>query len=174
MATTATNKLPLLGDRPLFRVRRLDLTSSPPDTVDPGTGSNGVLLVDCTANEGALIEDIYLVQRVGGDQTPVNLYLSNSSIALGVTVTGGAADAFFIAQTVMEEFAPAGTTSSFLLPTLLAPVPHAAVGGYELAIGQAPQFSGLRVERGYALWAASDYPAASADAPNIAIQGMLY
>lgn len=172
MATTATNKQPLLIDSPLCRIRRLDGTSSPVGTVDPGTGSNGVLLVDCTSNEGALIEHVWLIQRVANNQTAVNLYLSSSNLALGVTVTGGQADSFFLTQGQLGSNSPIGATGSFPLPLLLSPVPHAAVGvsaGYVI-----PQFRGLRLERGEALWAAADVVTPDPDAPSIGVQGGFY
>jgi hypothetical protein len=166
MATTATNKLPLLIDRPLMRVSSLQSTSSPLNTSDPGSGSQGTLLVDCTANEGALLEDIYLIQRVAGHQSIVNLYLSSSNVALAVTATGGAAESFLLTQIAQPLGLPVGATVSFILPGILAPVPHAAG-----MMDGVPQFNGLRIERGFALWAANDAPDTDADAPNIAVQG---
>ena len=66
MASTSTNKQPLLVDRPLSVVKDtsgLLVGTLPPGTaVDPQTAA-GVLLVDCTKNDGAVIEYTYTIAR---------------------------------------------------------------------------------------------------------------
>jgi len=81
LSSSSTNKAPLLVDRPLMVVSRLDNSTSPAASVDPGTGSNGVLLVDCTANDGACIDSIYLIQRVDDSAVKVNLWAAVDSAA---------------------------------------------------------------------------------------------
>jgi hypothetical protein len=176
MAGTSTNKSPLLVDRPIFRTVRLDQTSSLTGTVDPGTGSNGALLVSCIGNDGALLEDIQLIQRVANDTTAVNLYISNSEIALGVTTTGGRADAHFIGQFALPAAQAVGAKISFRAPFILAPVPHGpatyAYADVPTWLGQrAPLFQGQRIEKGWALWAAVAGNTPVANAPNISVQG---
>jgi hypothetical protein len=170
MSSTSTGKLPLLIDRPLLRVRKLDQSSSTP-TIDPGTGTTGVLLVDCTQNDGALIEHIWLIQRIANNRNFVNLYLSTSSVALGVTATGGQADSYFVAQDRVPLNATVGVLKTMELPLLLAPVPHAAPGTGSTLV---PQFRGLRIEKGWALWASCDGTGPHPDAPNIGCQGGFY
>ncbi len=148
-----------------MRLRRLDQTYSQV-AIDPGSGTNGVLLLDCLDNDGALIEDLFLVQRRVNNAAIVNLYLSSSALSLGLTVTGGAADSFFLGRLAMPANSPVGATVHFELPKLLAPVPHAA----STASG-VPQFGGLRIERGMALWAAVDGVGPHPDAPNLGVQG---
>lgn len=162
MASTSTNKAPLLIDRPLLEIKRLDGTSTPAGSVDPGSGTNAVLLVDCTANDGALIEVVQLVQRVAGNTTSVNLYLSTNAGLVG-------SDAFFLAQTNLSGGGDPGVTVSFPLPELLAPVPHA--GGNDAATNAIPQFRGLRLAKGWALWAAANSSTPVANAPNILAMG---
>jgi hypothetical protein len=162
MASTSTNKAPLLIDRPLLEIKRLDGTSTPAGSVDPASGTNAALLVDCTANDGALIEVVQLVQRVAGNTTSVNLYLSTNAGLLG-------ADAFFLAQFNLSGGGDPGATAVFPLPSLLAPVPHS--GGNDAATDAIPQFSGLRLAKGWALWAACNSSTPVATAPNILVQG---
>ena len=66
MASTSTNKQPLLVDRPLSVLK--DTSGALIGTFPPGTAldpqvSAGALLVDCTQNDGALIEYIYTIAR---------------------------------------------------------------------------------------------------------------
>jgi len=170
MAASSTNKQPLLIDRPLLVVASLRETTSPAGGTEPGTGSNGVLLVDCTANDGAAIDSLWLIQRVDNDVTPVNLYVSSSGLSLGVTASGSAANAQFLGRFAFGVLQKVGATVEFALPKLLAPVPHAG----STAAGEPPQFRGLYLQRGLALWAAASSASAVASAPNIACQGGFY
>ncbi|MCE2835455.1 MAG: hypothetical protein LW834_00385 [Cyanobium sp. 49614_E6] len=168
MAASSTNKQPLLIDRPLMVVTKLDNTTSPSGAVDPGTGSNGVLLVDCTSGDGAVIDSIWLIQRVASNQGAVNLYISSSAHSLGVTATGGAANAHFLGRLAFTGAVAVGETTEFKLPKILAPVPHA---GSNDAGGNPPQYRALYLQKGQALWAAVESTTAVAGAPNIACQG---
>lgn len=170
MASSSTNKQPLLIDRPLFAIASLRDSTSPASGVEPGTGSSGVMLVDCTANDGAMIDSLWLIQRVDDDVTKVNLYISNSALSLGVTASGGAASAHFLGRFGFAAPQKAGATAQMALPRILAPVPHAG----STADGELPQFRGLYLQRGLALWAAVNSATAIAAAPNIACQGGFY
>lgn len=172
MSSSSTNKTPLLMDRPLLVVRRLDATTSPVATIDPGTSSNGVLLVDCTANDGALVEDVWLIQRVDGNTTPVNLYLATNALLLGSTTTDGSAGAWFVGRANFAGGQPPGSHVSFRLPKILAPVPHA--GENNTVSDEIPQFRGLRIAKGLALWAAAESASVVPDAPSIGAQGGYY
>jgi len=168
LSSSSTNKQPLLIDRPLAVVSRLDNSTSPAAGADPGTGSNGVLLVDCTANDGAVIDTIYLIQRVDDNAVKVNLYISSSAHSLGVTATGGSSNAHFIGRFGFAPTQKVGDHVAAKLPRLLAPVPHAGSNGSD---GEPPQYRGLYIQKGQALWAAVDSTAAVPGAPNIACQG---
>lgn len=170
MASSSSNKQPLLIDRPLLVVEGLRDSTSPLDGVDPGTGTTGVLLVDCTANDGAMIDSIWLIQRVNYIQLPVNIYVSTSASSLGVTASGGSANARFLGQFGFGSMATVGSTVEMALPKLLAPVPHAGSNVDD----SPPQFRGLYVQRGLALWAAAASTTAVTEAPNIACQGGYY
>jgi hypothetical protein len=163
MASTSTNKAPLLIDRPLLSIERLDGTSTPTGSVDPGSGTNARLLVDCTNNDGALIECIALIERLPDAPSVVNLYLSRSSLLVN-------ADAYFLGRVSGYTGSVAGDVALFALLPILAPVPAASP-----AEGTAvPQFQGLRLARGLALWAACDTQTPAAGAPNILVQGGFY
>lgn len=170
MSSSSTNKQPLLMDRPLLEIRRLDATSMPSTDVDPATGTSGVLLVDCTSNDGALIEAIWLIQRVAGNSIPVNLYLSTSNQLLGSITDGGSADSWFVGQARFEVGPDPGATQDFALPKLLAPVPHAGANTTTTPV----QFTGLRLAGGQALWACVSSTSAVPGAPLIAAQGGFY
>ncbi len=163
MASTSTNKAPLLMDRPLLVIAKLDGTSTPPGSVDPGSGTNAKLLVDCTNNDGALIEAIGLIRRTTDTAPAVALYLSTSSLLVN-------SDALFLGAFAHQETdGEPGEIAFFPLLPLLAPVPHAGFGGP--ANADTPQFLGLRISRGLALWAACDVQTPATGAPNIIVQG---
>lgn len=186
MPSSSTNKQPLLVDRPLHAVARLDQTSQPAGSIDPGTGTNGVLLVDCTgSSDGAMIDSIFLIQRSSSDESIVNLFFSTSNAMLGTTTTGGQANAWFINTCKFAADTPAGQFIEFALPFVLSPVPHAGQNTVtntsplgSRAVGDTysdpPRFRSLLVPRGLALWAAVFSPAPNPDAPNIACQGGWY
>jgi hypothetical protein len=142
-------------------------TSPGGGATEPGTGSTGVLLVDCTANDGAVIDELWLIQRVDDNAVKVNLYLSSSALSLGVTATGGSANAWFLGRFGFDANQKVGATKSFVLPRILAPVPHAGSNQNN----EPPQYRALYVQKGLALWAAVESTSAVAAAPNIACQG---
>jgi len=171
MAATSVNKQPMLVDRPLLEIVRLDNTTSPAASADPGSGSNGVLLVDCTSNDGAMLDAIFLIQRVDDNAAKVNLYISTSAHSLGMTASGGSSNAHFLGRFGFGAAQKAGAYVYAQLPHLLAPVPHAGANG---ADGEPPQFRGLYLRRGQALWAAVNSATADPAAANIACQGGYY
>jgi len=138
MASTATNKQPLLIDRPLHNAAIVN-GSSGSATPDLGAaGVTGTLLVDCTGNDGALVEDIYAISR--GTAYIVNLYLSNFNDLLRPDSPGSGVNTVFIAAidvpATLDDVANAE-----LLPRVLAPTLQAA------------QLRALYVPKGRALWA---------------------
>lgn len=170
MASTSTNKQPLLIDRPLMRVVRLDNTNMPANVLDPGTATNAALIVDCTANDGALLESIELIQRAPNDTTEIRLYLSTSNLALGVGLSGAASDSQYLRSAAFGANQPIGAVVEFVLPRLLFPVPD---GGGNTS-GAPLQYRGLKIEKGRALWAAANNTTPSFTVPQIAVQGGWY
>ena len=192
MSATATNKQPLLIDRPLLASVSLVTTATGPGTpVDPSNSTGAMLLVDSVDRDGALIESIELLQRVADDEATVYLYLGTSAIQLGL-------NARLIGSCTVPADQPVGSRIAFRMPKVLAPVPHAgyAVTGdfappqpvpsddpdapapepVEMPPLQSmlPQFEGLRIPRGAALWAAINAETPSLSAPNIIVQGGWY
>ena len=64
MASTSTNKQPLLVDRVFSQTKDLSARFIPPGVgIDLQAGSQGELILDCTKNDGAVIEDIIAFSR---------------------------------------------------------------------------------------------------------------
>jgi hypothetical protein len=164
MASTSTNKQPLLVDRVLHEV--VDLASATVAELAglDITGTNSaVILIDCTSNDGALIEDIYTIAREVTTGYKVNLYLST------------AADYLRPQQSVYVSSIAGGTTAGQKvrinktdLPSVLAPMPQT---------GSDSQFSALYIPRGKALWAAVEQQSPTDQAPAaplLGVQGGFY
>ena len=156
MASTSTNKQPLLVDSPLHVA--VDLLRSTVNTkIDIGSGNSAKKVVDCSQNDGALIEQIYSYSRAVSQNSldddgnedllgyQILLYLSPSTAVLDPT------NAYFIgsfvAGTVLGE-----RTAWGLSPEILAPVPH--LGSEDNTFVQATQLRALYIPRKQCLWAA--------------------
>ena len=160
MASTSTNKQPLLIDRVFHNTVDSNTLASGSDTsLDIlGTNSSAVLL-NCASNDGGIIEDIYTVARSDTSYT-VLLYLSTAADYLRST------EAAFVGKITTET--SVGAVVSFDdSPKILAPVPE---------VGTEAQFRALYVPSGKVLWATLQLaiPAASNTTPIIAAQGGLY
>ncbi len=164
MASTSTNKQPLLVDRVLHEV--IDLAGA---TVAENAGleisgtNSAILIIDCTTNDGAIAEDIYAIARQITTGYKVNIYLSTASDYLRAqqsvyvgSLTGGTATG--------EKTRVAAAN----LPFVLAPMPHS---------GSESQFNALYIPRGKALWAAVEQQSANdqaVSAPLLGVQGGYY
>ena len=117
MASTSTNKQPLLVDRVFHQTVKSDaLASGSESTVDiAGTNASAVLL-NCSANDGAQVEDIYSIAR-GTDARTINLYFSGSTDYLR------ADEATFIGQFVSGT-SIGSVTKWDSMPNVLVPVPR--------------------------------------------------
>ena len=160
MASTSTNKQPMLIDRVLHAV--VDLAGA---TVQPGAGvevggtNTAAPFVDCTSNDGAIIEDIYCYSR--GTDYKINLYISSASDYLrpqqGIYVGS------------FNSGAVEGQKAEYTdMPKILAPVPR---------VGSEPNFRSLYIPKGRALWVAVVQTAANdtaQNAPIVGAQGGLY
>jgi hypothetical protein len=169
MAATSTNKQPLLVDRPLHK--QVDLSGAlvgtlPPDTaVDPQTAA-GALLVDCTKNDGAVIDTIWTISReIENDfyeedpnKVPnppqgkfgylVNFYLCPSNTVL-------IPDKAYFVTAIVAGVDEGERVQSYNLPEVIAPV--AAMGSIEAEGGEVKptQYRALYVPKGQCLWAAA-------------------
>ena len=160
MATTATNKQPLLVDRVFHNVVKGNtLTSGSASSLNiEGTNESNVL-VDCTNSDGGVVEDLYVIARSTTAYKAL-FYFSSSIDYLRPS------EAIYIGQ--ITSSTTAGTvTSSGDLPKILAPLPH---------VGSAAQLEALYVPKGQALWCSLQLagPANSDNTPIIGAQGGFY
>ena len=150
MASTSTNKQPLLVDRPLHIVK--DLTTRFVDVdvnIDPGAGNRGLLMLDCTQNDGAVIECVYTYSRT--PQAPatlgylVNLYMCPNNVVMDP------ASAFLVGNFVAD--AQEGQRTVWTLaPEVNAPV--ARLGSEDDTFVQPTHFRALFIPKGQCLYAA--------------------
>ena len=156
MASTSTNKQPLLIDHVLHYV--VDLNTASVSAIDVGGTNTALLIVDSTSADGAIIEDIYSIARSATKST-INLYLSKSFDYLRPN------EAKFIGT--FESATTAGSITRWEeMPKVLAPRPG---GGSSEA-----QLKALYIPKGKALWAARQSDSVVNDGPLIGCQGGWY
>ena len=155
MASTSTNKQPLLIDRPLHNVFNLTGQKTGDDSYWLSANSCQ-LIVDCSTNDGALIEDIYLVSKTATSHK-VSLFMGGSSIDLirendpttvflGQFTTGDANEITHFGKMPLT-LAPSPT--SIAADVAPSPAPENGDGAQKtLALYQA-----LFIPRGRTLWA---------------------
>ena len=166
MASTATNKQPLLVDRVLHQIVDLDGCSVPKGSGVALAGTNSAtLLIDSVTEDGCIVEDIYSISRAraqGKEGYTIKLYMSTAPDYLRPQ------QGIFIGEFQADKVT-AGVTHWEAMPFTLAP--HPKTGESE------NKFRALFIPRGRALWAAveqdDDNPTAN-DAPIIAAQGGWY
>ena len=76
MATTSTNKQPLLVDRVMHNLVNTDNAAAA--SIDIAGTNTAVKLVDALQSDGCIIEDIYCISR-GTSPHTINLYISSSN-----------------------------------------------------------------------------------------------
>ena len=186
MATTSTNKQPMMMDRVFHRI--VDLTASTIGSnqqVDIGGTNSAALVLDCTQNDGAIIAELYSLGRatnIGEDgdtskdqppyivcvyMSPANDYLRDSQAKYVTAWQTGGTFGGFETRTLEGEKVTAAN-----LPYILAPVPGVGSEDDSEVIGT--QFQGLYVPKGFALWAAIQAQGESdqaINAPLICAQG---
>lgn len=159
MSSTATNKQPLLIDRPLHVVYDLDKAIT-------GVASSGsvniigtntaIACVNAIGTDGAILEDIYCWNRSTTQQW-INLYFSNEADFLRST-------AIFIGRFQSSNSAAPSKTDYGDMPNITAPVPQVSVA----------QFKALYVPAGTCLWAARHDTAEVTNGPILGFQGGWY
>ena len=161
MATTSTNKQPLLVDRVFHNTVESNTLTSGSDTDLNIIGTNeSAVLVDCSANDGAVVEDLYVISRSVDTAYTAVFYFSSASDYLRPTEG--------IYLTKIESAATQGTiTSSTELPNVLAPLPNA---------GSNAQVKALYVPKGKVLWVSLKLANAAnaTTTPIIGAQGGFY
>ena len=161
MATTATNKQPLLVDRVLHNVIESNTLTSGSDTSLDILGTNqSAVLLDCTGTDGAVIEDLYAISRT--ETSTAYTVLFYLSTAVDYLRPG---EGVYIGK--LETATTSGDVTNAVLPKILAPTPKT---------GSDAQFTALYVPKGKVLWATlqSLAPVNTADTPIIGAQGGYY
>lgn len=162
MATTATNKQPLLIDRVFHKaIATNTLTSGSDDSLDILGTNESAVLVQCSDNDGGIVEDLYSIARTTTSATYTALfYLSSSLDYLRPN------ESTLVA--ILESSGTSGTkVSASDLPKVLAPLPHT---------GSVSQLNALYIPRGMNLWVTLQVagPVNSSDTPIIGAQGGFY
>ena len=155
MASTSTNKQPLLVDSVLHVVANLDTSTT--TTIDVSGTNTATLIVNAVSTDGAIIEAVYSIAR-GTSAEKINLYLSSATDYLRPT-EGVLVGQFESATTV------GAVTTWDLAPKILAPNAHT---------GDAAQLRALYVPKGKALWAARQSATVMTDGPLVGVQGGWY
>ncbi len=150
MASTSTNKQPLLIDRVFNEVVQTDGLVSGNNSTSPKnfdiSGSNAAaVLVNCTTNDGGIVEDLYAISR--GAQKTVCFYLSSASDYLRNN------EAMFVGS-LTTTATPGEYTNVEAMPRVLAPVPQQGntSGMTALTTGNPLRNQALYVPTGKALW----------------------
>jgi len=158
MASTATNKQPLLVDHVFHNV--VDLSDSLVNTISFTGANTATLMVNGIGTDGLIIEDIYSI-ATGATPVTINLYFSRSQDYLRPT------EGIFIGQ--FQTGSTAGERTEFDgMPKILAPMPHTS------QTGQEPQFRALYVPRGLAVWAGIEAASSPTYPPILGMQGGFY
>ena len=158
MATTATNKQPLLVDRVFHAV--VDLTDSLVNTISFTGANTAALMVNGINTDGLIIEDIYSI-ATGATPVTINLYFSRSQDYLRPT------EGIFIGQ--FTSGSAAGERTEFEgMPKILSPMPHTSQAGDE------QQFRALYVPRGLTVWAGIEAATSPTYPPILGMQGGYY
>jgi len=160
MASTSTNKQPLLIDRVFNNLITSNNLASGSATNINIEGSNAsAVLVDCTTNDGGIIEDLWTISR-STTARKVLFYLSSAIDYLRANE-----------GVYVGEITTSTTVGTYVnvsqLPAVLAPVPQ---------VGSNPKNSAFYVPSGKALWATVKLvsPVGSDDSPIIGAQGGFY
>tara|TARA_R100001463_G_scaffold120301_1_gene176335 strand:+ start:25 stop:492 length:468 start_codon:yes stop_codon:yes gene_type:complete len=155
MASTSTNKQPLLVDSVLHTVVNLD--SAYTATMDVSGTNTAVLIVNAVSTDGAIVEDIYSIAR-STTAGKINLYLSSATDYLR------SSEGVLIGQ--FNSGTTVGAVTSFTaMPRIIAPVAHA---------GGEAQLRALYIPKGKALWAARESSSVLTDGPLLGVQGGWY
>ncbi len=126
-------------------------------------GVTGILLLDCTNNDGGLVEDAYAISR--GTEHEINLYLSNYADLLRPPNTQQNILTRYIGK--IAGSTAQDTVSHFVAPFVLAP---------NAKVGTEPQLRALYVPKGSALWATirRDTVTEITTGPIVGVQGGYY
>ena len=162
MATTATNKQPLLIDRVFHNtVQGNTLTSGSDSSLDIVGTNESAVLVNCTTNDGGIVEELYAISRSGtATSYEVMFYFSPSIDYLRPS------EATYVGS-ITTSTTEGEVTAADALPRVLAPLPNT---------GGESQLRALYVPKGMVLWTTLKLagPVNTSDTPIIGAQGGFY
>ena len=124
MATSSSNKMPLLVDRPLHSFASLGGAAALQTATNFNTPNGGgcVLLVDCLSNDGAVVDSISIIaNEASTTASKVLCFLSITGSAASIT----ASNTVCVANATIGSSA-AGERTNISLPPLSVPVPNLA------------------------------------------------
>jgi hypothetical protein len=162
MATTATNKQPLLVDRVFHKaVSAMSLASGSATSLDIEGTNQSAVLVDCSANDGAVVEDLYVIARTSTSTAYTALFYLSSAVDYLRPTEG-----VYVGKLTSSTTA-AAKTSAADLPKVLAPLAH---------VGSDAQVRALYIPKGNVLWCTLQLAGSvnTTDTPIIAAQGGFY
>jgi hypothetical protein len=162
MATTATNKQPLLVDRVFHKaVSAMSLASGSATSLDIEGTNQSAVLVDCSANDGAVVEDLYVIARTSTSTAYTALFYLSSAVDYLRPTEG-----VYVGKLTSSTTA-ADKTSAADLPKVLAPLAH---------VGSDAQVRALYIPKGNVLWCTLQVAGSvnTTDTPIIAAQGGFY
>jgi len=171
MAATSTNKQPLLIDRPLHALA----TISSQKTGNTGywlSNNSCSVLVDCTQNDGALIEDLYVIAREATSHK-ISFFMSNTTDVLRESDT---TNVVYVTQ-VESGTTPGAIVHAENLPFGVAPYPTVPLASDNTR--EAGQFKSLYIPKGKVLWVGRAVASTEANldfttAPVVGAQGGFY
>lgn len=124
MATSSSNKMPLLVDRPLHSFATVGGAAALTTASNFNTPSGGgcVLLVDCLSNDGAVVDSISIIaNEASTTASKVLVFLSIAASAASIT----SANTVCVANATISSTA-VGDRTNISLPPLSVPVPNLA------------------------------------------------
>ena len=148
MATSSSNKMPLLVDRPLHSFATLGGAAALTTATDFNTPSGGgcVLLVDCLSNDGAVVDSVSVIaNEASTTASKVLVFLSIASNAAAIS----SANTVCVANETISSSA-AGERTNISLPPLSIPVPN--LGGSSSAGETDKKNTGLYVPSGAVIY----------------------
>ena len=149
MATSGSNKMPLLVDRPLHSFATIGGASALTTSTNFNTPSGGgcVLLVDCLGNDGAVVDSISIIaNEASTTASKVLVFLSIAATAAGITPSNTVCVA-----TKQSPSSTAGERTNIALPPLFA-FQSPNLGGTTSASETQKKNTGLYVPSGALLY----------------------
>lgn len=148
MATSSSNKMPLLVDRPLHSFATIGGAAGLTSATNFNTPNGGgcVLLVDCISNDGAVVDSLSIIaNEANTNSNQVLVFLSVAASSSSIT----SANSVCVASATISS-SSAGERTNIPLPPLCIPVPNL---GADSSVGETDKKNtGLYVPSGATLF----------------------